>query len=147
MKNSSIPKPTYFTNEMTHHEEQLHKLRIPAFSERLSHSQRWCSKHHSCLLTVVQRNEGYQVCKYCFHTCVRSSSLINCSIFTVEEQGAVGGMLTQNLCLSKLTTCLPVNLHTSHHNLPAETTQLISGLNEAQVVYVSAQKEFSERQC
>ena len=32
------------------------------------------------------------------------------------------------------------------HNLPAETAQLLSGLNEAQVLYISVQKEFNERQ-
>ena len=35
---------------------------------------------------------------------------------------------------------------TPTHSLPTETTQLVSGLNEAQVLHVSAQKEFSERQ-
>ena len=32
------------------------------------------------------------------------------------------------------------------HCLLIEITHLVSGLNEAQVLYVSAQKEFSERQ-
>ena len=43
-----------------------------------------------------------------------------------------------------------MKLHTSDgtqiHIFPIETTQLVSGLNEAQVLYVLAQKEFSERQ-
>ena len=32
------------------------------------------------------------------------------------------------------------------HSLPTEITHLVSGLNEAQVLDVSSQKEFSERQ-
>ena len=32
------------------------------------------------------------------------------------------------------------------HGLPTEITHLVSGLNEAQVLDVSSQKEFSERQ-
>ena len=32
------------------------------------------------------------------------------------------------------------------HSLPTEVTHLVSGLNEAQVLDVSSQKEFSERQ-
>ena len=32
------------------------------------------------------------------------------------------------------------------HGLPVEITHLVSGLNEAQVLDVSLQKEFSERQ-
>ena len=32
------------------------------------------------------------------------------------------------------------------HGLPTEITHLVSGLNEAQVLDVSLQKEFSERQ-
>ena len=32
------------------------------------------------------------------------------------------------------------------HSLPTEITHLVSGLNDAQVLEVSSQKEFSERQ-
>lgn len=43
--------------------------------------------------------------------------MTNCSIFTVEKQGAVGGMLTQKFMLTQINCLSTCDLHTSHHNL------------------------------
>ena len=52
---------------------------------------------------------------------------------------------TMHLRLGLEPTCWGSNLAKTH-GLPTEITHLLSGLNEAQILDVSSQKEFSERQ-
>ena len=52
---------------------------------------------------------------------------------------------TVHLRLGLELTCQDSN-PAKTHSLPTEVTHLVSGLNEAQVLDVSLQKEFSERQ-
>ena len=52
---------------------------------------------------------------------------------------------TMHLRLGLEPTCQNSNMAQTH-SLPTEITHLVSGLNEAQVLDVSSQKEFSEKQ-
>ena len=60
----------------------------------------------------------------------------------LEPNRASGGIRSQ----PKLRLGLEPMGSTRTHCLFLEITHLVSGLNEAQVLYISAQKEFSERQ-
>ena len=59
--------------------------------------------------------------------------------------GGVGLCETVHLRLGPEPTCGDSN-SVKTHGLPTVITHLVSGLNEAQVLDVSSQKEFGERQ-